>query len=100
MTVSQLTGLSCTAALAARGVIRCPERRIGRTPIARVLDCRDLDIGRGAANPQVRPRNQSTATGDLSPQAQSMVSHRGMSVPGVGADSPRTAIRRIRPDAR
>src|SRR5271165_422657 len=29
------------------------------------LDCRDLDIGHVAANPQVRPRIQSTATGDL-----------------------------------
>src|ERR1019366_232504 len=36
-----------------------------RTPIARVLDYRDLDIGRVAENPQVRPGIQSTTTGDL-----------------------------------
>src|SRR6266568_875207 len=34
-------------------------------PIARELDCRDLDIGRESANPQVRARIQSVATGGL-----------------------------------
>ena len=40
---------------------------MGRTPIARVMDCRHFDIGRRTAKPQVRPRTQSTTTGDLNP---------------------------------
>ena len=38
---------------------------MGRTPIARVMDCRHFDIGRRTAKPQVRPRTQSTTTGGL-----------------------------------
>ena len=38
---------------------------MGRTPIAHVMDCRHFDIGRRTAKPQVRPRTQSTTTGDL-----------------------------------
>src|ERR1019366_8651837 len=64
--VPQLTGIPATAAPTTSGTVR--HRRGGpcRTPIARVLDYRDLDIGRVAENPQVRPGIQSTTTGDLS----------------------------------
>ena len=40
-----------------------PAHRTWRNPIARLLDCRDLDIGPMPVNSQVRPRIQSTATG-------------------------------------
>jgi hypothetical protein len=56
------------------GRLRTVRRRLAgtwRTPIARVLDCRDPDIGPVAANLQVRARTQSTTTGGLGLRAES-----------------------------
>jgi hypothetical protein len=46
---------------------------MGRTPIARVMDCRHFDIGRRTAKPQVKPRTQSTTIGGLIPSFVSWV---------------------------
>jgi hypothetical protein len=65
VTVPQLTRHSRTAEPGRPQAGPAPARRTRRNPIARPLDCRDLDIGPMPVNSQVRPRIQSTATGDL-----------------------------------
>ena len=67
VTVPQLTRHSRTAEPGRPQAGPAPARRTRRNPIARPLDCRDLDIGPMPVNSQVRPRIQSTATGDLGP---------------------------------
>ena len=68
---------------------------MGRTPIARVMDCRHFDIGRRTAKPQVRPRTQSTTTGGLGFAIYSAASDRyedAVLITGLPVGTPQEAL--------